>query len=209
MKKEEYVLKIIIIGTTSVGKTSLVHYYLHSSFNDYVQQTTGVEYSSKTLIKQNKIIKLQIWDTAGQERFKSITKTYYRGAVGCIVMFDLTNKKSFENSMEWYKLAQEVCGNNLSTIFVGNKRDLEDQIELSRGYLDSFMSKNGFSYIESSCVTGFNVDNVFEVLVNDIMAKVDKNEIEVDDLIKHKENAFSKKYTNNNNSNSVSDKCKC
>lgn len=124
-------------------------------------------------------------------------------------MSDLTNKKSFENSMEWYKLAQEVCGNNLSTIFVGNKRDLEDQIELSRGYLDSFMSKNGFSYIESSCVTGFNVDNVFEVLVNDIMAKVDKNEIEVDDLIKHKENAFSKKYTNNNNSNSVSDKCKC
>lgn len=209
MKKEEYVLKIIIIGTSSVGKTSLVHYYLHSSFNNYVQQTTGVEYSSKTLLKQNKIIKLQIWDTAGQERFKSITKTYYRGAVGCIVMFDLTNKKSFENSMEWYELAREVCGNNLSSVFVGNKRDLENEIELGKGFLDGFMGKNGFSYIESSCVTGFNVDNVFEVLVNDIMGKVDKNEIEVDELIKHKDYSFSKNFKGGSYSETKGGNCNC
>lgn len=126
MNIEEIVLKVIVIGTSGVGKSSLVYYFQNQTFSDKIQSTTGVEYSFKNLIKEGKNLKLHIWDTAGQERFKSITKSYYRGSLGALIVFDLSSYASFEESLNWYEMAREVCGDKLSGVLVGNKSDLSE-----------------------------------------------------------------------------------
>ena len=179
---EEYIVKTIIIGCSSVGKTSLVHYFINNEFGGNLLQTTGVEYSSKSIIYNDKEVKLQLWDTAGQERFKSITKTYYRGAKGAVLVFDLTSKYSFTQAKEWFKLAKEVCGESFGCVLVGNKKDLEDNREIGFEEISIFAEENDLLYIETSCVTGENIEKVFETMLDVIFSKINAEIIKIDDL---------------------------
>ena len=184
LKREEYILKTIIIGSASVGKSSLVHHYVFGEYSGNLNQTTGVEYSSKNTTHQGKQIKLQIWDTAGQERFKSITKTYYRGAKGALLVFDLTSRASFIQCKEWFSLANEVCGEGLGCVLIGNKKDLESLRAVSLQEIAEFAESFNLLYVETSCLTGENVRHSFETMIDLVFNKIDANLINKDDLIK-------------------------
>ena len=182
--REEYILKMIVIGSASVGKSSLVHHYVHGSFSNSLMQTTGVEYSSKSLLFQSHTLKLQIWDTAGQERFKSITKTYYRGAKGALIVFDLTSKASFLQCREWLSLLDEVCGQAIGCVLIGNKKDLEEQREVSFSEVSQFAEAHQLEYMETSCVTGEGVRRGFDQMVEVVFAKMEAGQILKEDIIR-------------------------
>ena len=162
----------------------MVHHYTHNEFSSKLMQTTGVEYSSKTVMHNESPVKLQLWDTAGQERFKSITKTYYRGAKGALLVFDLTSRASFIQCKEWYSLAVEVCGGALACVLVGNKKDLEDRRAVGFKEIKEFAETYQLLYVETSCVTGENVRNAFETMVNLVFSKIEANIIKKEDIMR-------------------------
>ena len=178
----EYVFKIIIIGSASVGKTSLVYNFIHGKFSNKLMQTTGVEYSSKTVFYGDKQVKLQLWDTAGQERFRSITKTYYRGAKGVVLVFDLTSRGSFMKCKDWLTLAKETCGESFGCVLVGNKKDLENERKVTNEEILDFCEANEIVFIETSCLTGENVRKVFDSLNLSIFKKIENNLINKEDV---------------------------
>lgn len=186
MNFEEITLKVIIIGSTAVGKSSLVYYFVNSKPSHHLQQTTGVEYSSKVLQTKQAKVKLHLWDTAGQERFKSITKSYYRGSQGAILVFDLTSQSSFEEVKSWYQLAMEICGEKLTGVLVGNKLDLEEKRQVPKKVAEAFANEKGLGYVETSCFDGTNVNLVFETLVHLIIEKVNNKLISKEEL-QHKQ----------------------
>ena len=162
----------------------MVHHYTHNEFSSKLMQTTGVEYSSKTVMHKDSPVKLQLWDTAGQERFKSITKTYYRGAKGALLVFDLTSRASFIQCKEWYTLAVEVCGNALACVLVGNKKDLEDRRAVGFKEIKEFAETFQLLYVETSCVTGENVRTSFETMVDLVFSKIEANIIKKEDIMR-------------------------
>ena len=182
--REEYIIKVIIIGSASVGKSTLVHHFVHNEFQSKLMQTTGVEYSSKTIMRKDNQVKLQLWDTAGQERFKSITKTYYRGAKGALLVFDLTSRASFIQCKEWYSLAVEVCGSAFGCVLVGNKKDLEDERAVSFKEIQEFAETFQLLYVETSCVTGENVRSAFQTMVDLVFSKIEANLIKKEDVLR-------------------------
>lgn len=173
MAKKDYSFKYIIVGDSSVGKSCFMLRYTDDRFNPSHDVTIGLEYGSKT-IKLNKTqIKIQIWDTAGQENFRSIARSYYRGAVGLILMYDITNKDSFFNTFRWLKEIKEVGSADLTIALVGNKKDLSDKRRVSSSEGQDFANSNNMVFFESSAVTGENVENVFLDTCSKIMKKVE------------------------------------
>ena len=125
MEEYDYLYKILLIGNSSVGKSSIFNRYVDNCYSDLSVSTIGVDFKIKTLKINNKIIKLQIWDTNGQERFKAITNSYYRNSHGIIVVFDITDRKSFTGLRNWLNDADRYSENTCK-ILVGNKSDLND-----------------------------------------------------------------------------------
>jgi Ras-related protein Rab-2A len=123
----EYIFKYIIIGDTNVGKSCLVMRFIEGVFNKDQENTIGVEFGAKETTINEKKVKLQIWDTAGQEAFKSITRSYYRAAAGALLVYDITNKDSFNNIKMWLQEARNNGNSEMSICLVGNKCDLEEE----------------------------------------------------------------------------------
>ncbi|KAF9061379.1 rab GTPase [Rhodocollybia butyracea] len=193
-----YVLKFIIIGDAAVGKSSLLVRLTDQRFLAEPDPTLGVEFGSKliTIPEENKVIKLQCWDTAGTESFRSITRLYYRGAAGCLLVYDVTSRKSFLNCRTWLADVRQHADPHLSCILVGNKIDLcdhESEPESSdlssqgaSGMLKSssnkrqvsfeeaelFAKEEGLLFVESSAKSGLNVENAFEQAARDILIKI-------------------------------------
>ncbi|PPQ99604.1 hypothetical protein CVT24_005180 [Panaeolus cyanescens] len=148
----DFLMKYIIIGEAGTGKSCLLHQFTHNSFKDHSQHTIGVEFSSRTVKLGEKRIKLQLWDTAGQERFRSVTRSYYRGAAGAILVYDITNRNSFANLSRWLSDARALASSNLVVVLVGNKSDREEDREVewseaSRWAADNGKSTQLFSYL--------------------------------------------------------------
>ena len=122
----DYLFKVLLIGNSGVGKSSLLLRFADDVFNDNFMPTIGVDFKIRTVDVDQKTIKLQIWDTAGQERFKTITSSYYKGAHGIIVTYDITDRESFSKVSEWMREVDKHAQENISRILVGNKKDLED-----------------------------------------------------------------------------------
>ena len=122
-----YLLKYIIIGDPSVGKSNLLLKYAHNKFTNEYQATIGVEFGAKNLTINGKIFRIQIWDTAGQENFRSITRAYYKNSVCAIVAYDITNRTSFENVQEWIDEVKSQTPKEILLVLVGNKIDLESE----------------------------------------------------------------------------------
>ena len=169
MAKElpELKLKLLLIGDTAVGKTSMILKYCDDKFLDTHLATIGVEFKSKTIFTDKYKVTLNVWDTAGQERFKSITKTFFQNANGVIFVYDITSNASFNGVKNWIK-DSEMYG-KFESILCGNKLDLDNNREVKFDTLKEFGIKEKKQIIETSAKTGQNLDKAFRMLVDLIL----------------------------------------
>ena len=173
---EEYslIFKIILIGDTSVGKTNILSRYINDTFSETSKSTVGVELATKVEHYNNKKIKIQIWDTAGQERYKSITTSYYKGAKGAFIVYDITKKESFKNVDKWIKDLKEFGDEDVTILIVGNKCDLEDEREVSIEEVKKKAELFDIGYCETSALKAKNIDYAFQTLIKLVAEKMEK-----------------------------------
>ncbi|XP_015748110.1 PREDICTED: ras-related protein Rab-3-like isoform X1 [Acropora digitifera] len=162
-------LKILVIGDSDVGKTSLVFRFVDGSFSSQFVPTVGIDFKSKTIVWNDKRIQLQIWDTAGQERYRSITTSYFRGAAGFVIMYDIRNEVSFNGVQEWVSQIKTYSGPEAKKILVGNMTDEEKEREVTIKKGQQLADKLGIEFIETSVKNNSNVEKVFEILVGSIL----------------------------------------
>jgi small GTP-binding protein len=160
--------KVIVCGNPAVGKTSLVLRFVHNAFKHSYLETLGVVISRKDVIIGNCIAMLQIWDVAGQAKFNSIRKQFYGGARGAIIMCDITNPTSFHDVKSWYKDIKAVVG-NITGILIGNKKDLENERQVSTTELNDLASELGLDVFETSALSGENVEDAFKILTEKLV----------------------------------------
>ena len=170
----EMIFKIILIGDASTGKTNILSQYIHNKFEENSKATIGVELSCKSFTINNDNITAQIWDTAGQERYKSITKAYYKGALGALVIYDITKKSSFDNTDKWISDLKNSADEKISIMLVGNKNDLENLREVSKEEGEMKAKNSGIGFIETSALNGNNIELAFKILVEEVYNKCHK-----------------------------------
>lgn len=156
-----YLFKYIIIGDTGVGKSCLLLQFTDKRFQPVHDLTIGVEFGARMVNIDNKQIKLQIWDTAGQESFRSITRSYYRGAAGALLVYDITRRDTFKHLSVWLEEARQHSQSNMVIMLIGNKNDLEHRRAVSFEEGKAFADANGLIFMETSAKTAFNVETAF------------------------------------------------
>ncbi|WCJ21215.1 Ras-related protein Rab-2A [Euphorbia peplus] len=157
----DYLFKYIIIGDTGVGKSCLLLQFTDKRFQPVHDLTIGVEFGARMVTIDSRPIKLQIWDTAGQETFRSITRSYYRGAAGALLVYDITRRETFNHLTNWLADAREVANPNMTIMLVGNKSDLANRRAVSREEGEQFAQENGLLFMEASARTAQNVEEAF------------------------------------------------
>ena len=170
-------IQLLVIGDSSVGKTSLITRYTNGTFKEEYLATVGLDYYSKVEAINNQTINVKLWDTAGQERYKALTQNYFRNAEGVLLTFDVTNTDSFNNLKDWIgsiKTNMESKNIFLPLIIVGNKIDMEDSREINKEDADKFASDNNYKYFETSAKTGEGVDDAIRDLVNQVINQGDQ-----------------------------------
>ena len=175
-EEEEIKFKILVLGDSSVGKTTLLLKYVDGYFPTLYVATIGVEFKTKKINVDGIDITLQIWDTAGQERFRSVTKSFLKGADGIIYVYDVTNKESFDNLKTWINTAEESI-TDFKKIIIGNKIDIEDKKKVSTEMLEKFCEKQNLKGLETSAKNGTNVNEMFELLTKMIIDGKTKEEL--------------------------------
>ncbi|KAF2361873.1 Small GTP-binding protein domain [Trinorchestia longiramus] len=171
----DYMFKLLIIGNSSVGKTSFLFRYADDSFTSAFVSTVGIDFKVKTVFRNDKRVKLQIWDTAGQERYRTITTAYYRGAMGFILMYDVTNEESYSSVQDWCTQIKTYSWDNAQVILVGNKSDMEDERVISYERGKQLADQLGLEFYETSAKENVNVKVVFERLVDIICDKMSES----------------------------------
>ncbi|XP_046677105.1 ras-related protein Rab-3 isoform X2 [Homalodisca vitripennis] len=171
----DYMFKLLIIGNSSVGKTSFLFRYADDSFTSAFVSTVGIDFKVKTVFRHDKRVKLQIWDTAGQERYRTITTAYYRGAMGFILMYDITNEESFNSVQDWVTQIKTYSWDNAQVILVGNKCDMEDERVISFERGKQLAEQLGIEFFETSAKENIHVKAVFERLVDIICDKMSES----------------------------------
>ncbi|XP_016357974.1 ras-related protein Rab-39B-like [Sinocyclocheilus anshuiensis] len=181
----QYQFRIIMLGDSTVGKSSLLKRYTEDLFLECINQTVGVDFYVHFLeVEPGVRVKLQFWDTAGQERFRSVTRSYYRNSVGGLLVFDLGNRKSFENVQQWYaEVCERVQPYTVLFVLVGHKSDQVKAGEraVDRTEAEKLASQLGAPYIEASAKTGHNVKEAFELLTQQVYQGLKSGEIQLRD----------------------------
>ena len=172
-----YLFKYIIIGDSAVGKSNILLRYIHDKFNDEFQSTIGVEFGAKNIKIEDKIYRIQIWDTAGQETFRSITRAYYKNSVCACVVYDITNRNSFQNIKSWIEDCRKQSPKTVFLVLIGNKTDLEDKRVITYSQGKEFADSYGLKYIETSAKKNMNVNEAFETLGRELMQASDDKKI--------------------------------
>ncbi|XP_032568837.1 ras-related protein Rab-13 isoform X3 [Chiroxiphia lanceolata] len=149
---------LLLIGDSGVGKTCLVIRFAENDFSSTYISTIGIDFKIRTVDIDGKKIKLQIWDTAGQERFKTITTAYYRGAVGIILVYDITDEKSFENIQNWMKSIKENASAGVERLLLGNKCDMEGRRKVRQEAAEKLAKEHGIRFFETSAKSSKNVE---------------------------------------------------
>ncbi|VDO59897.1 unnamed protein product [Schistosoma margrebowiei] len=157
----DYLLKLLLIGDSGVGKSCLLLRFADETFNETYISTIGVDFKIRTIDLNGKVVKLQIWDTAGQERFRTITSSYYRGAQGIIIVYDITDQSTFANVQSWLHEISCYANSTVSRLLVGNKCDLANRRAVETSVAKEFADKNQMSFIETSAKDATNVENAF------------------------------------------------
>ncbi|CAF0736150.1 unnamed protein product [Rotaria sordida] len=173
-KAYDYLFKLLLIGDSGVGKTCVLLRFCDSAFSTTFISTIGIDFKIRTIDLDGRKIKLQIWDTAGQERFKTITTAYYRGAMGIMLVYDITSEKSFDNIKNWIRNIEEHASAEVERMLIGNKCDMQDKRQVSREKGEHLAMEYGIKFMETSAKGNINVDEAFLSLAKDIKAKIDK-----------------------------------
>jgi small GTP-binding protein len=177
---DDSVYKVLILGDSSVGKTCFLLKYTDKVFNEVYMSTIGLDYRLKTLtLKSGKKVKLQIWDTAGQDRFRTITKNYYKGAHGIILIYDVTNTDTYDNVENWISQIKEEASPNVVIYLVGNKVDMEDKRKVTTEEGQKVADENNLPFIETSAKSDINVNETFDNLVekmDSVFSKLEKKD---------------------------------
>ena len=170
----EYVFKVIVIGDSGVGKSNIFSRFMKNQFDRDSMTTIGVDFSSKTLKIRNEIVKAQVWDTAGQDQFRSLAKCYYKGAIGALLVYDISNYESFKNIEKWLAEAKDHADEHLVTLLIGNKSDLEERraVKIEEGMV--FAKAQGFGFLETSAKNNLNVEEAFTRLLEEVFDKLEK-----------------------------------
>ena len=171
----DYLFKVVMIGDSGVGKSNLLLRYTKSDFNLESKTTIGVEFATKKVSTHDgKNVKAQIWDTAGQERYRAITSAYYRGAVGALLVYDITNMNTFKNIPQWLKTLKQQADSNIIILLVGNKTDLRDKREVKKEEAAAYAAEHQLAFIETSALDCTNVDIAFDRIINEIYRVVNQ-----------------------------------
>jgi len=173
MAKKTYDLlfKLLLIGDSGVGKTCLLFRFSDDAFNTTFISTIGIDFKIKTVELGGKKIKLQIWDTAGQERFHTITTSYYRGAMGIMLVYDITNAKSFDNISKWLRYIDEHASEDVEKMILGNKLDMEDKRQVPKDRGMQIAQEHDIPFKETSAKSNINVESAFMDLATAILNK--------------------------------------
>lgn len=174
-----YLFKYIIIGDTGVGKSCLLLQFTDKRFRNDHDLTIGVEFGARMVSVGGKDIKLQIWDTAGQESFRSITRSYYRGAAGALLVYDITRKDTFAHLATWLEEARQNGNPAMTIMLVGNKTDLESRRMVSTEEGRRFAENNGLLFLEASAKTATNVEEAFVKTAEAIHHKIEAGECDL------------------------------
>lgn len=168
-EKPDLVFKMVLVGDMGVGKSNLLSRFTRDEFNLETKYTIGVELASKTISAKNgDLIKSQIWDTAGQERYKSITKKYYQGAVGALLVYDISDAETFNSIPTWLGEIRSYADDRSVVLLVGNKSDLRYDREVSEEEGKQFAKEKGLFFIETSALDSSNVNQAFEMVILDV-----------------------------------------
>jgi small GTP-binding protein len=168
----DYSLKIVVVGDAGVGKTCLLLRFVRDEWDPDSQSTLGVEFLAKVVNTDSHRIQLQLWDTAGQEIFRAVTRGYYHGSAGAVIVFDLTSRDSFTNVDQWLKDLREIARPDITAVLIGNKLDLDD-LKVTHDEAAAYAEKNHLLYFETSAKTGDNVSAAISACVVEIERKVD------------------------------------
>ncbi|CAH8313100.1 unnamed protein product [Eruca vesicaria subsp. sativa] len=169
----DYLIKLLLIGDSGVGKSCLLLRFSDDTFTTSFITTIGIDFKIRTVELDGKRIKLQIWDTAGQERFRTITTAYYRGAMGILLVYDVTDESSFNNIRNWMKNIEQHASDNVNKILVGNKADMDESkraIPTAKG--QALADEYGIKFFETSAKTNLNVESVFLSIAKDIKQRL-------------------------------------
>lgn len=174
----DYLFKVVLIGDSGVGKSNLLSRFTRNEFSLESKSTIGVEFATRSLNVDGKVIKAQIWDTAGQERYRAITSAYYRGAVGALLVYDVTRHSTFENVERWLRELRDHTDPNIIVMLIGNKSDLRHLVAVSTEDGKSFAERESLFFMETSALEATNVENAFSEVLTQIYRIVSKKAME-------------------------------
>mmetsp|Transcript_19317 Transcript_19317/g.25021 ORF Transcript_19317/g.25021 Transcript_19317/m.25021 type:complete len:208 (+) Transcript_19317:101-724(+) len=202
-EKYDHIIKVILIGDSGVGKSNMVGRFIRDEFLPDTKSTIGVEFATKTLeMIDGSYVKAQIWDTAGQERYRSVTSSYYRGALGAMIVYDVTDIESFRNISMWVRDLKVNCEEDCLVMLVGNKSDLSDNRAVTLREGRSVARKEGFAFIETSAKLSTGIDTAFERILEEIYKRMpesnytDRSTIYEDNLAQRlKDSELEKKHS--------------
>ena len=177
----DYIFKVLLIGNSDVGKSSLILRYVDQIWNDVFVPTIGVDFKVKSLDVDQKRVKMQIWDTAGQERFRNVISSYFKGAHGILLIYDITTRDSFKELENWLGEVERNASSQVLKILIGNKCDLEEKREITKDEGEAFANRNGMQFMETSAKNNTNVTEAFEALAKIMVeSKKKKNTIKIE-----------------------------
>ncbi|KAF7226540.1 ras-related protein Rab-25b isoform X2 [Nothobranchius furzeri] len=172
-----FVFKVVLIGESGVGKSNLLSRFTKNEFSHDSRTTIGVEFSTRTVQLNGLTIKAQIWDTAGLERYRAITSAYYRGAVGALVVYDITKHLTYESVERWLKELFDHADTHIVVMLVGNKTDLESERSVPTEEAKDFAEKQNLLFLETSALQSTNVEAAFSSVLAEIHRKVSSKEV--------------------------------
>ncbi|KAJ6749330.1 hypothetical protein OIU85_000025 [Salix viminalis] len=170
----DYLFKIVLIGDSGVGKSNILSMFTRNEFCLESKSTIGVEFATRTLQVDGKTVKAQIWDTAGQERYRAITSAYYRGAVGALLVYDITKRQTFDNVQRWLRELRDHADSNIVIMMAGNKSDLKHLRAVQEQDGHAFAEKEGLSFLETSALEGTNIEKAFQTILTEIYHIISK-----------------------------------
>ncbi|XP_056325889.1 ras-related protein Rab-11B-like [Danio aesculapii] len=170
-------LSVVLTGDSAVGKSNLLSRFTRNEFNLESKSTIGVEFSTRIIQVDGKTIKAQIWDMSGQERFRTITFSFYRGAVGALLVYDITKHLTYKNMERWIKELRTHADNNIVIMLVGNKSDLQHRRAVPTDKARAFAEKNNLSFIETSALDSTNVEKAFKNILTEIYRIVSQKQV--------------------------------
>mmetsp|Transcript_29332 Transcript_29332/g.87737 ORF Transcript_29332/g.87737 Transcript_29332/m.87737 type:complete len:210 (+) Transcript_29332:44-673(+) len=176
----DFLFKVVLIGDSGVGKSNLLSRFTRNEFSLDSKSTIGVEFATKSIVAEGKTIKAQIWDTAGQERYRAITSAYYRGAVGALLVYDISKHGTFDNVERWLKELRDHAEANIVVMLVGNKSDLKNQRDVETDEAMAFAEQHNLAFIETSALDASGVDVAFQNILTEIYRLMNKKQMQAD-----------------------------